>query len=264
MTQVKTESITDEELWERFHNIPSVQHTIVLRRMGFLGKVVCGSPEAPARPMLIAYVDNPRPSGRPITSTKASMIQSLQIFGKYNGFKVDDVGSLKSWYREAMDGIFWFKCLERFKTRNPDKKPPPDRPSRDGNPSEEHHRAYNTRSSAPPPPPPPPPSPPRNQPPSPPREQRDTPRNTEDENRGYDPKGVGRNLKDSLGIFGLERGAVWMEVKAEFRRLSRLYHPDKHNPTRTNMTNEEAKAFFQLFNNGKDFLEKHFEQTGHI
>ena len=75
---------------------------------------------------------------------------------------------------------------------------------------------------------------------------------------------VGHNIKDSLSIFGLGRGAVWMDVKAEFRRLSRQYHPDKHNPTRTKMTNEDSKAFFQLFNNAKDFLEKHFERTGQM
>ena len=75
MTQVQEERITEEDLWERFHNIPSVQQTIVLRRMNFLGKVirVRGSPEAPARLVLIANVDNPRPRGRPITSTKASL-----------------------------------------------------------------------------------------------------------------------------------------------------------------------------------------------
>ncbi len=41
------------------------------------------------------------------------------------------------------------------------------------------------------------------------------------------------------------------------------YH--RQDPTRTKMTNEDdAKAFFQLFNNAKDFLEKHFDRTGHM
>ncbi len=244
--------------WERFHNIniPSVQHrhTIVLRCMNFLGKVIRGSPGTPSTALV--YVDNPRPRGRPITSTKASLIKSLQIFGQYNGFEIDDMGSLKFWYRDK-----WEKCLERFKKRDPDDETPPQRPSRDENPSEEHRHQYNTRSSAAAPPPSPPP---RKPPPSPPRERRDPdpPRSNRNESREYDPEGVGHNIKESLSIFGLERGAVWMDVKAEFRLLSRLYHPDKHNPTRTKMTNEGAKAFFQLFNNVKDFLEKHFERTG--
>ena len=132
------------------------------------------------------------------------------------------MGSLKCWYREAMKHLFWEKCLERFKKRDPDNEIPPQRPSRDANPSDEHRHQYNTRSSAAAAPPPPP----RNQPPSPPRERRDPPRSNGNESREYDPEGVGHNIKDSLNIFGLERGAVWMDVKAELRRLSRLYHPD--------------------------------------
>jgi len=33
--------------------------------------------------------------------------------------------------------------------------------------------------------------------------------------RGYDLEGVGHNLRDSVGIFGLGPRAVWMEVRAE-------------------------------------------------
>ncbi len=216
-TQVRTERITDEALWKRFHNIPSIQHMIVLRRMKFLGKIVRGSPEGPARAMLIAFANNARPKRRPITSTKSSLIVSLRIFAKHNGFKVDDKGSLKDWYKEAMDKGFWNTCLERYKARDPNDRTPPQRPRRT------NHHHHNTRSSAQPPPPPP--TPPRNLPPSPPREPREPPRSNEDQNRGYNPEGVGYNLEDSLGIFDLEQGANWMEIKAEFKRLSRLYHP---------------------------------------
>ena len=30
------------------------------------------------------------------------------------------------------------------------------------------------------------------------------------------------------------------------------------------MSDEDAKAFFQLFNNAKDYLEKHFERIGRL
>eukprot|EP00985_Skeletonema_marinoi_P000351 scaffold126_cov142-Skeletonema_marinoi.AAC.7 len=128
---------------------------------------------------------------------------------------------------------------------------------------EDHHR-YNTRSSAQPPPPPP--SPPRNQPPSPPRNPRPDSTRDDERSRGYDPEGVGHNLRDSLGIFGLGPSAVWMEVRAEFRQFSRIYiyHPDKHKSTRTKMSDDEAKAFFQLFNNARDFLEDHYRRTGRM
>jgi curved DNA-binding protein CbpA len=87
---------------------------------------------------------------------------------------------------------------------------------------------------------------------------------TWDARRGYNPEGVGHNPEDLLGIFGLGPRAVWMDVQAEFRQFSQISHPDKHNPTRTNMSNEEAKAFFQLFNNARDFLENHFRRLGQI
>ena len=54
--------------------------------MKFLVKVACSQRLAPSRRMLIAYIDNPRSRGRPIISRKASMIESIQRFGKYNGF----------------------------------------------------------------------------------------------------------------------------------------------------------------------------------
>ena len=261
MHQVKNERITEEELWKRFHHIPSVQVMIDSRRMKFLAKVACSQRLAPARQMLIAYVDNPRPRGRPITSCKASMIESLQRFGEYNGLHIDDKGSLKFWYVEARNDPFWGNCLERFKRQDPDDKVPPERPAHpECSDEEEDHHRYNTRSSAHPPPPP---SPPRNQPPSPPRNPRpDSPR--ADRSGGYDPEGVGHNLQDSLGIFGLEPSAVWMEVRAEFRQFSRIYHPDKHKSTRTKMSDDEATAFFQLFNNARDFLEDHYRRTGRM
>jgi hypothetical protein len=183
MHQVKDERITEEELWKRFHHIPSVQVMIDSRRMKFLAKVARSQRLAPTRQMLIAYVDNPRPRGRPIISCKASMVESLQRFGKYNGLHIDDKGSLKFWYVEARNDPFWGNCLERFKRQDPDDKVPPERPAHpECSDEEEDHHRYNTRSSAQPPPPPP--------------------------------------------------------------------------QSRTKMSNDEAKAFFQLFNNARDFLEK--------
>ena len=43
-----------------------------------------------------------------------------------------------------------------------------------------------------------------------------------------------------------------------------LHNRYKHNPQRTGMSDEDAKAFFQLFNNAKDYLEKHFERIGRL
>ena len=61
-------------------------------------------------------------------------------------------------------------------------------------------------------------------------------------------------MYDSLKIFNLGYGATIAEVKAEYRSLARMYHPDKHQPEQTGMSNEDAKRFFQLINNAHTYL----------
>ena len=43
---------------------------------------------------------------------------------------------------------------------------------------------------------------------------------------------------------------VWcyIEVKVRYRALARIYHPDKHDPTRTGMPQSAAADFFKLIN----------------
>eukprot|EP00984_Skeletonema_dohrnii_P002406 scaffold832_cov75-Skeletonema_dohrnii-CCMP3373.AAC.16 len=139
------------------------------------------------------------------------------------------MGFLKFWYVEARNGndpSFWGQCLERFKRQDPDDEIPPERPAHEhecSDDKEDHHQNTTLEAQhnlfllhlpqgiAP-------------KPDSPPRD---------DRSRGYDPEGVGHNLRDSLGIFVFGLGP-------------------RH---------DEAKAFFQLFNNARDFLEDHFRRT---
>ena len=50
-----------------------------------------------------------------------------------------------------------------------------------------------------------------------------------------DPDGVGKNRIDSFGILQLNNAATEREIKVQYRRLARIYHPDKYdsstNPT---------------------------------
>ncbi len=59
---------------------------------------------------------------------------------------------------------------------------------------------------------------------------------------------------DSLKIFGLGYAATYREVKAQYRALARIWHPDQHKPERTGKSDDEAKKFFQLINNSHDYL----------
>jgi len=65
---------------------------------------------------------------------------------------------------------------------------------------------------------------------------------------------VGNTLHDSFKILGLGLGASEAEVKASYRALSRIWHPDKHNSEVTGKTDKQAADFFKLLNNAHAFL----------
>ena len=69
-------------------------------------------------------------------------------------------------------------------------------------------------------------------------------------------------ILEAYQTLSLEHNATSREVKIKFRQLSRIYHPDKHNPTNTGMSNVEAQEFFQKINNAQELL-TNFLQTNH-
>ncbi|KAL7523598.1 hypothetical protein ACHAXR_000250, partial [Thalassiosira sp. AJA248-18] len=73
-------------------------------------------------------------------------------------------------------------------------------------------------------------------------------------NRDYNEESVGQVLYDSLKVLGLGLGASETKVKTKYQALSCLYHPDKHDSTKTDMTNQAASDFFKLINNAQAYL----------
>ena len=63
-------------------------------------------------------------------------------------------------------------------------------------------------------------------------------------------------MYDSFKVLDLGIGASKMEVKVQFRKLSRVYHPDVHKSAQTGVTDPEATAFFQLINNAYSYLQE--------
>ena len=74
----------------------------------------------------------------------------------------------------------------------------------------------------------------------------------------FDPEGVGRNRKDSFGILELPLTATEREIKVQYRRLARIYHPDKYalasNEVSSRMTVLEAQQHFQMLGNAYDYV----------
>ena len=65
---------------------------------------------------------------------------------------------------------------------------------------------------------------------------------------------VGHSLAHSFKALGLGLGATETEVKVAYRALARIYHPDKHDPTRSGMTHVEASEYFKLINIAQAYL----------
>ena len=69
-------------------------------------------------------------------------------------------------------------------------------------------------------------------------------------------------MYDSLRIFELGYDADWVHVKAAYRRLARMYHPDqfRNHTAVTGITSiEEAVEYMKLLNNARDYLKDKLE-----
>jgi DnaJ-class molecular chaperone len=64
-----------------------------------------------------------------------------------------------------------------------------------------------------------------------------------------------------LKILGLREEATKGEVKAAYRAMSRIYHPDKHNSGFTGKSDEKAVEFFQHLNNAHSYLQEIITDT---
>ena len=96
---------------------------------------------------------------------------------------------------------------------------------------------------------------------SPPPRQRPSPPPREYEHNAewnFNPMGIGRNRKDSFGILELPMTATERELRVKYKRLARIYHPDKYklasNEVSSRMTVLEGQQHFQMISNTYDHL----------
>ena len=80
---------------------------------------------------------------------------------------------------------------------------------------------------------------------------KEAPRWNQSEKRNYDPEKVGYTKKDSLRILNItiSTAAAKIEIKVQYRRLAKIYHPDKYDPTANEISIFEAQEHFKLINN---------------
>ena len=252
MAEVRDKKITNEEIRKRFFNIPPIASQIAKRQLTFIGKAVRNSDDQFPTKLLTAWCNHRRPQGGVLHSNKKSIMQHL----RYIIPTTDRTGSLQSWAFHALDQVHWKTLLKRLDSpKDPTEDPsnPPSPPPPRATPEQ---------------PTPPPPSPTRQRqydlPPSPPPRRNEhqnvpspPPRPRSRQSAGgsnYNVRGVGFTRRDSLNIMSLQNEVTEREIKVRYRKLARTYHPDKHNPTSTNMTSTEAEEFFKLINNAYEFL----------
>jgi hypothetical protein len=71
----------------------------------------------------------------------------------------------------------------------------------------------------------------------------------------YDPKMVGQSLEHSFKALELGLGSTEMGVlKLQYCALAQIYHPNKHNPTKTGLSHKVAADFFKLINNAQAYI----------
>ena len=65
---------------------------------------------------------------------------------------------------------------------------------------------------------------------------------------------VKKTRKDSLGILNLTGNATERKVKANYRKIAQIHHPDKHCLASTGMSPRKVEEYFKLVNNAHKCL----------
>ena len=66
--------------------------------------------------------------------------------------------------------------------------------------------------------------------------------------------------KYSLEILNISFAATERVIKVQYRRLARVYPPDKYNPTTNKMSKFQSQEHFKLLNNAYEYL--HIKKIG--
>jgi hypothetical protein len=89
-------------------NVSSMENIIAKRQLNWMGKMARMDENRLPLKMLSCWMNESRPSRRPHTSTRNSMIRSLQILNP----NISNDGDLKEWFHLAKDAPEWNSKLE--------------------------------------------------------------------------------------------------------------------------------------------------------
>jgi hypothetical protein len=113
ITDVREQHLQNEKVRCMFYDIPCVKNMIAARQLGFLGKVVWGPIDRPARRMLTACCQHKRNQGRPYLHNKEVSVRNLRLlFKKVPKVVINDYGSVKDCFQEALHKKYWTQLIQ--------------------------------------------------------------------------------------------------------------------------------------------------------
>ena len=242
----------------RFCRIPSIRHQIAKQQLPFIGKVVRNYDNQIPTRLLTAWRNHPRRRGAPLQNNKKNLVKNIQLIVA----SAANDGRLSSWAFYALDSSYWNHLISQLGTQptawegdiprateNNNATPPPKNGPHPQSPSR-----HNTSS---------PPSSPRSSPSSPPvlsppqHRRPPSPQRTSSQNNNEgnsNPNGTGRDRRNYIGILQLPITATEREIKVQYRRLARIYHPDKYDGSTIPMIKDQVQEHFKLINNAYKLL----------
>ena len=126
ISQVQEERITNKTIREKFYNIQPIRSIVAARQLLFIGKVARTDSTCIPKQLLAAWVNNPRPRGRLLTTNKVSITKSLRILYPPTEYETDIIenkftigliymdmhGSLNYWIKDAWDEKKWIYMID--------------------------------------------------------------------------------------------------------------------------------------------------------
>ena len=113
MGDVKEGHIRNIKVRQMFYDIPCIQNMIAARQLGFIGRVIRGPYDSPARRMLTACCQHKRKIGRPYLHNKDVIVRHIRLlFARVPEVIIDDYGSIRDWHREASNKEYWEQLIE--------------------------------------------------------------------------------------------------------------------------------------------------------
>ena len=109
MTEVQEKRIRNEKILEMI-NIPTMDRLVAKRQLRWLGNVSRMEENRLPTKMLTCWNDNPRPSRRPHTTIRNSMVRSLQIIDP----TISNNATLKEWFPTTQDKLSWAEQIEKL------------------------------------------------------------------------------------------------------------------------------------------------------